>query len=97
MSQILLNIQSLQCAIDLSKIDEVGIELLHIGQHIGYWITVIVAVFQIIKASACGDRQKVLEIILMALIVYGALFIVPYALDLISGVFNDDVQSNDTV
>ena len=72
---------------DLSKVDDVGRELLSIGQHIGYWVTVIVAVFQIIRASVGGDRHKILEIILMAIVVYGALFVVPYALNLVSDMF----------
>lgn len=72
---------------DLSQLDSVGNELLSMGQHIGYWVVVIVAIFQIIKASASGDKHKIGEIIMMAVIVYGALFVVPYALNLVSNIF----------
>lgn len=79
--------QKLAITADLSKLDAVGGELLHTGQSVGYWVVVIVSVFQIIKAAASGDKHKVGEILLMGILVYGALFIVPYALDLVSGVF----------
>lgn len=69
------------------KIDEVGNEILSIGQKIGYWIVVIVSTFQVIQASANGNRHKIGEIIFMAILTFGALFIIPYALNLVSDIF----------
>lgn len=86
MKHVLLS-KTVVAAADLSRLDSVGNELLDMGQKIGYWVVVIVAVFQIIKASASGDKHKIGEIIMMAVIVYGALFVVPYALTLVSDIF----------
>lgn len=70
-----------------AKIDDVGNEILSIGQKIGYWIVVIVSTFQVIQASANGNRHKIGEIIFMAILTFGALFIIPYALTLVSDIF----------
>ena len=74
-------------ASDLSKLDEGGAKILNIVQRIGYWIILIRCVADLIKAGVNGDTHSMGRIIMLNIILYGALFFVPWALKLVEGLF----------
>lgn len=71
----------------LTKLDQGGMRILTIVRRIGYWIILIKCIGDLIKSAAHGDMHAVGKIVMTYVLIYGALFFVPWALRLTEGIF----------
>lgn len=72
---------------DLTRLDEGGMKILAIVRAIGYWIILIKCIMELVKAAMEGDSNAIGKIIMTYVMIYGALFFVPWALRLVEGIF----------
>ena len=72
---------------DLARIDEGGQRILEIVRRIGYWLILLKCLSELIKAGLEGDTKSLGKIVMTYVLIYGALFFVPYALRLVEGIF----------
>lgn len=72
---------------EFAKLDAGGQRIVNIFQRLGYWIILIKCIIDLIKAGLNGDLHSVGRIIMLYLLMYGALFFVPWALRLVEGIF----------
>jgi len=72
----------------LSKMDKGGEQLLELGQRIGYWVCILMCIFEIIKKVKDGDTNAIWGILMKYGIAYGSLFGVKWILDMIGGFFS---------
>ena len=72
---------------DLARLDEGGMKILAIVRAIGYWIILIKCIMELVKAAMEGDSNAIGKIIMTYVMIYGALFFVPWALRLVEGIF----------
>ena len=87
----LFNIQALMASntIDpLDKMDEGGNKILAVGRRIGYWVCIIMCLFEIVKKIKDGDTNAIWGILMKYAIAYGSLFGVKWTLDIIGGFFS---------
>lgn len=71
----------------LSKVDKAGNTILGIVRRIGYWCCIIGCVIDVIKALMQGDTKSIAKIMMKYALAFGALYIFPWILDLIKGIF----------
>lgn len=71
----------------LKRMDEGGEEVLRVGQRIGYWVCILMCIFEIIKKVKDGDTNAIWGILVKYAIAYGSLFGVKWILDMIGGFF----------
>lgn len=72
----------------LERMDTGGEKLLEVGQRIGYWVCILMCVFEIIKKVKDGDTNAIWGILMKYGIAYGSLFGVKWVLDMIGGFFS---------
>lgn len=73
---------------DMTKIDVAGNMFLEIVKHAGYWIILLVAICNVIKtATATNNNSDIFKVIAKYILIYATLFILPWAFDLVEGVF----------
>ncbi|NEZ47230.1 hypothetical protein FDF74_08410 [Clostridium niameyense] len=72
---------------DLEKIDRAGNTILSIARKIGYWICIVGCIIDIIKALMQGDTRSIAKIMMKYALAFTALYIFPWILDLIKGIF----------
>jgi len=71
----------------IENLDAAGYKLLYIGRHIGFWIITVVATYKVIQCALKGSRKEVGEIILTYVLIYGSMFIIPWAMKLVENIF----------
>lgn len=71
----------------LGKIDVAGNTILGIVRRIGYWCCIIGCIIDIVKALMQGDTKSIAKIMMKYALAFGALYIFPWILDLIKGIF----------
>lgn len=71
----------------LIPINEGGFAILTIARTIGYWVCIIMCIIEIIKALLDGSSKNIGKIILKYVFGFAALYLLPWLLDLIVGVF----------
>ena len=85
---IILNANNCYAVADTSKIDVAGNMFLEIVKHAGYWIILIVAICNVIKtATTTNNNSDIFKVIAKYILIYATLFILPWAFDLVEGVF----------
>lgn len=84
---IILVFYSTSFAANLDKIDSTGMRLLIIFRRIAYWIILIKAIQEIMRSAMSGDTRSLGGIITKYVLMYGALFMVPWLLKLVEEVF----------
>ena len=85
---IILNANDCYAMADMSKIDVAGNMFLEIVKHAGYWIILIVAICNVIKtATTTNNNSDIFKVIAKYILIYATLFILPWAFDLVEGVF----------
>ena len=85
---IILNANNCYAIADMSKIDVAGNMFLEIVKHAGYWIILIVAICNVIKtATTTNNNSDIFKVIAKYILIYATLFILPWAFDLVEGVF----------
>lgn len=72
---------------NLDRLDAGGQRIVGIVQRIGYWIILIKCVADLIKSGINGDTHSIGRIVMSYVLIYGALFFVPWALRLVEGIF----------
>ncbi len=72
----------------LERMDTGGQKLLEVGQRIGYWVCILMCIFEIIKKIKDGDTNAIWGILMKYGIAYGSLFGVKWVLDMIGGFFS---------
>lgn len=82
------NIQSILAEDPFDRMDAGGNKLLKGGQRIGYWVCIIMCIFEIIKKVKDGDTNAIYGIITKYALAYGSLFAVKWVLDMIGGFFS---------
>lgn len=71
----------------LSKLDVAGFEMLKVGQRIGYWVCIVMAIMEIIKSVKDGNANAFWGIIIKYAMAFGSLYMLPWVFDLIAGIF----------
>ncbi|MDU5111159.1 MAG: hypothetical protein E6248_11975 [Clostridium sp.] len=71
-----------------NKINEAGSTILGIVQSIGYWLCIIGCVMEILKSLMNGSSKDVGKIIIKYLLIFGSLYLMPWAFDLIKEIFS---------
>lgn len=71
----------------LDKIDLAGNKILKIFRRIGYWVILVKAIQDIIKCAMSGDTRSLGSIVVKYILIYGALFFLPWILRLVEGIF----------
>lgn len=71
----------------LAKVDAGGNKILIIIRRIGYWLILIKAITDVVKAGLAGDKEAIGKIVFTYVLIYGALFFIPWALRLVEGIF----------
>lgn len=72
----------------LERMDKGGAKVLEVGQRVGYWVCILMCVFEIIKKVKDGDTNAIWGILMKYGIAYGSLFGVKWVLDMIGGFFS---------
>lgn len=85
----LLNHPSMVYGLDLGKIDKLGNIFLTIVRKGGYWIVLIMSMVEISKAAMKGGNSnaEIGKIIMKNLLIYSALFLMPWLFDLVEEAF----------
>lgn len=83
----LLYLEDAVYASDFSKIDTGGNKILEITRHIGYWACLIGCTIEIIRSMMQGDSKSIGKTIAKYAVSYGALYLLPWILDLIKSIF----------
>lgn len=73
--------------IDFSGLDRGMSRVLELVRRVGYWIILIKCVSELIKSGLEGDTKNLWRIMISYILIYGALFFVPFALKLIEEIF----------
>jgi len=71
----------------MDKVNVAGNTMLGIVRGIGYWCCLIGCIVDIIKALMQGDTKSVAKVMMKYGLAYGALFMFPWILDIIKGIF----------
>lgn len=71
----------------LPKVDNAGWKLLNISRSIGYWVCIIMGINEIIRNLLQGDTKTVAKIMMKYSLVFAALYIFPWILDIIKDIF----------
>lgn len=76
-------------AVDLSSIDKLGNTFLDIVRKVGYWIALIGAIKDIIKATMRGGNStgEIGKIIMLYILAFGSLYLMPSLFDMVKGAF----------
>lgn len=80
---LILNTSFTACAVDTTKIDNLGRTILTLVQSIGYWFCIIMASKEILTALLENRSKDVGGIILKHLIAFGGFYALPWCFDLI--------------
>lgn len=73
--------------LNLDKLDTAGNRILNIVRRVGYWIIVIKAVIDVIKSVTQGGTKDIGGIVMKYILMYLALWAIPWALRLVEGIF----------
>lgn len=76
-------------AVDLSGIDRLGNTFLDIVRKVGYWIALIGAIKDIIKATMRGGNNtgEIGKIIMLYILAFGSLYLMPSLFDMVKEAF----------
>lgn len=84
-----MSVAAADAAAATSKIDVAGNMFLGIVQGIGYWLCLIGCIMEILKCVMNGSSKDVGRIMLKYLLIFATLYLMPWAFDLIKGIFTD--------
>lgn len=84
---IILIFYSTSFAANLDKLDSTGNRILTIFRRIAYWVILIKAIQDVMKCAMSGDTRSIGGIITKYILMYGALFMLPWLLKLVEEVF----------
>lgn len=87
MSTILIFYSSICFAGDLNKLDDAGYKILNIVRKVGFWIILIQSTREVLGCAMSGATKSIGGIITKYVIMYGALFALPWLLRLVEGIF----------
>ena len=71
----------------LAKLDATGNQLLYLARRIGFWIITVMATYKVIQCALKGNRKEVGEIIITYVLIYGSMFLIPWAMRLVEDIF----------
>lgn len=71
----------------MAKIDTAGAMFLGIIQRIGYWGCIIACLIEILKCLMSTGSKDIWKIMLKYLMIFAALYLMPFAFDLIKDIF----------
>lgn len=74
-------------AADTAAIDRAGMEILNLIRKVGYWVGIISCMKDVVKESMRGRSENIGSIVMMYLLGFGVLYFLPWAFDLIKGIF----------
>lgn len=71
----------------MDRLDVAGEKMMHYGTRIGYWVCIVMALVEIVKALINGDVNAIWGIIIKYGTAFGGIFLLKFMMDLIMGVF----------
>lgn len=71
----------------VAKINVAGYTFLNIVQTLGYWLCLIGCIMEILKSLMNGSSKDVGKLMLKYLLIFAALYLMPFAFDLIREIF----------
>lgn len=74
-------------AADTEAIDKAGMEILNLIRKVGYWVGIISCTKDVVKEGMRGRSENIGSIVIMYLMGFGVLYFLPWAFDLIRGIF----------
>lgn len=74
-------------AADTASIDKAGMEILNLIRKVGYWVGIISCTKDVVKEGMRGHSENIGSIVIMYLLGFGVLYFLPWAFDLIKGLF----------
>jgi hypothetical protein len=74
-------------ATDTAAIDKAGMEILNLIRKVGYWVGIISCMKDVVKEGMRGHSENIGSIVIMYLMGFGVLYFLPWAFDLIKGIF----------
>lgn len=74
-------------AVDTATIDKAGLEILSLIRKVAYWVAIICCAKDVVKLSMRGQLENIGSIVMMYLMGFGVLYFLPWAFDLIKGLF----------
>ena len=72
----------------LDKIDIAGNNFLMISRRIAKWIVIVMCVMECIKCALNHNKNGVGQALMTYGMIYGAIFFVPYIMEIIEGIFS---------
>lgn len=72
----------------VGRIDSAGNMFLGIVQSIGYWLCLIGCIMEILKSVMNGSSKDVGKIMMKYLLIFAALYLMPFAFNLIKDIFS---------
>lgn len=72
---------------DLSGIDVAGGNLLTVFYKIGFWVILSKCIFDLIRNAIQGDIHSIGTTVIRYVMLYAALYFVPFAMHLVEGIF----------
>jgi hypothetical protein len=57
-------------------------------RRIGYWVLLVMCILEVLKCVANGDTKEIGKIIMKYLLAFMVLFLIPWAFDLVIGIFS---------
>jgi hypothetical protein len=72
----------------LDKVDTAGGVILSVMRRIGYWVLLVMCILEVLKCVANGDTKEIGKIIMKYLLAFMVLFLIPWAFDLVIGIFS---------
>ena len=71
----------------VAKINVAGYTFLNIVQTLGYWLCLIGCIMEILKSLMNGSSKDIGKLMLKYLLIFAALYLMPWAFDLIREIF----------
>lgn len=71
----------------MGKINTGGFMILGIAQTLGYWLCLIGCIIEILKTILNGTNKEVGKIMMKYILFFGALYLMPFAFDMIKEIF----------
>lgn len=83
-----IDLSSIQVfAVDTASIDKAGLQILNLIRKVAYWVAIICCAKDVVKLSMRGQLENIGSVVMMYLMGFGVLYFLPWAFDLIKGLF----------
>ncbi|MEF9952179.1 MAG: hypothetical protein RR782_02765 [Clostridium sp.] len=83
----LMCINNVMAKVNMTKINNFGLDALEVLRVLGYWGCILMCMIELFKSMLSGDLRSISRIIIKYLILFGALYFLPFLFDIIREAF----------